>query len=106
MCIQVAFRRFPEKTSKPLLSRKFKFKTIDNLVNALEKEPNITIHKGMVSRWENGKQEPTKNIQALAACLNVSTSYLIGEVTLGNAIMYLRFMNHLTIEELSKKSGI
>ena len=54
--------------------------TMDMLVADLtEHYPEFTINKSMLSRWENGQNEPTlENAKYLSMYFNVSLDYLIG----------------------------
>jgi len=46
------------------------------------KNPSITVTKGMISKWENEKEEPSRfhDVAAISEVFNVTTDYLIGLV--------------------------
>ena len=46
------------------------------------KNPSITVTKGMISKWENEKEEPSRfhDVAAISEVFDVTTDYLIGLV--------------------------
>lgn len=88
-------------------AREFLYKTMDGLIEVLERNFDLKINRGMVSRWENGKATPRQeNIKALSTCLCVSTDFLSGRNSFGNTLLYLRLVNRMTVKELSEKSRV
>lgn len=50
------------------------------LANQINDKFNIRINKGMISKWENGIDDPSlTNIRYLAAFFNVNLAYLVGD---------------------------
>ncbi|MRX56717.1 helix-turn-helix domain-containing protein [Bacillus idriensis] len=87
--------------------RKYKNLTMEDLIQKLENESNLKVNKGMVSRWENEKASPREEtVKALASILDVDVNYLMGVMTLEYVIQEQRYLNKMTTEELSKKSGV
>lgn len=67
---------FAERLKALRLEKQF---TMDMVVYDLEQKYNIEITKSHLSRWENGKTEPSiRNAALLAKYYNVSLDYLIG----------------------------
>lgn len=59
--------------------RKEKKLTQDDLCNNLNKKFNTTINKGMISKWENSKEQPRlEYIINIADYFNIDISYLLG----------------------------
>ena len=69
-----------ELKEKLKLLRKEKQLTIDMMVADMNaKFPNLAINKSMLSRWENGQNEPSlENAKYLSMYFDVSLDYLIG----------------------------
>lgn len=88
-------------------ARKFKNLTMEALMKLMEVEHSLKINKGMISRWENNKAIPREDsVKALADILGVSIDFLRGRKSLENIIIEQRFIHNLSIEELSKRSGV
>lgn len=69
-----------ELKEKLKLLRKEKQLTIDMMVADINaKFPNLAINKSMLSRWENGQNEPSlENAKYLSMYFDVSLDFLIG----------------------------
>ncbi|WP_461206876.1 helix-turn-helix domain-containing protein [Clostridium sp. DL1XJH146] len=54
--------------------------TQDELVNTIKSKYERTISKSMISKWENGREEPQKfsDVSMLADLFNIKCDYLIG----------------------------
>lgn len=54
--------------------------TQEKLIEILNKEHDRKISKSMLSKWENGREEPSRfsDVVALAAYFGVTTDYLLG----------------------------
>lgn len=53
--------------------------TLEELANDLNKKYNLKLNKGMISKWEGNKSEPTfKYTKFLAEYYSVSVDYLLG----------------------------
>ena len=54
--------------------------TQEELAEHLNNKFNIKINKGMISKWENGREEPSlPNVRYLSSFFNVSMAYLVGD---------------------------
>ena len=54
--------------------------TQDELAELLNDKFNIKINKGMISKWENGREEPSlPNVRYLSSFFDVSMAYLVGD---------------------------
>lgn len=61
--------------------------TLDSLAKKINNLYGSSINKGMISKWENSKEEPSlTNIVYLANTLNVDISYLVGSNNSNNTI--------------------
>lgn len=62
--------------------RKSKGLTMDELAEIYNRKFNSALHKGTLSKYENGKQEPMISVvHNIATLLEVSTDYLLGNVS-------------------------
>lgn len=71
--------------------------TMDLLVEDIkEKYPELAIDKSLLSRWENGQNEPTlEKAKYLSMYFNVSLDYLIGltDIRTPSRLLAKRFKN-------------
>lgn len=69
--------------------------TQEELAERLNNKFDIKINKGMISKWENGREEPSlPNIRYLSAFFGVSMAYLVGDV------------NSRTLQEVNKPTTV
>lgn len=88
-------------------ARKYKGLTMDELIKLMGERYSIKVNRGMISRWENGKAVPRDETKiALSDILEISLDYLLGRVCYEYVIIELRHKNKMSVEELSKKSGV
>lgn len=88
-------------------ARKYKGLTLDEVVSLMQEKHGVKSQKGIISRWENGKAVPRdESKKALADILEVPLDYLLGRKSYEYTIIELRHQNKMSIEELSKKSGV
>lgn len=88
-------------------ARKYKGLTMDELINLMAERYSIKVNRGMISRWENRKAVPRDETKkALSEILEISLDYLLGRVCYEYVIIELRHKNKMSVEELSKKSGV
>lgn len=89
------------------LARKYKGLTMDDLVEQLERLKGISVNKGMISRWENGKAIPRDETkEALSEILYVPLEYLLGRKCYEYQILELRHKNKISPKELAEQSGV
>lgn len=54
--------------------------TQEELAKQLNDKFGLKINKGMISKWENGREEPSlSNVRHLSSFFNVSMTYLVGD---------------------------
>lgn len=54
--------------------------TQEELAEKLNKKFDLKINKGMISKWENGREEPSlPNVRYLSSFFGVSMAYLVGD---------------------------
>lgn len=93
--------------------RKSRELTIDELSEKLNNLSDYKVSRSAISRWENGKTEPSATAMSLYAKLfNVDINSLLnvyerGDImTTGENIKKYRLQRRMTLEQLSKEIGI
>lgn len=93
--------------------RKSKELTLDELSEKLNNLSDYKVSRSAISRWENGKTEPSATAMSLYAKLfsvdmnSLLSVYERGEImTTGQNIKKYRLQRKMTLEELSKEIGV